>query len=492
LSKAILHSVTFLLFVGCGGDGNVNLPEGIRIDSRPNIIVVITDDQGFADVGAQDVFSEVQTPHIDRMAQHGVRMTAAYSTAPQCTPSRAALMTGRYQQRFGVEDNMHTPLPLSTDTIAQRLRHSGYFTGFVGKWHLDVDNNSRKWFATNFPSGDVDDFDVNELPIEIRRRYFPDSRGFDDVYFGYKDSYWRNFNFFGRDENAGYVTNRDFRIHVVTNAALSFIDRHRTDPFFLVVSYYAPHVPLEAPSIYLDRIAEGIPLRRRYALAMILAVDSGVGAIMEKVRTCQLEEDTLIFFMSDNGAPLGIDKMDAPISDPSGMWDGSLNDPWIGEKGMLSEGGIRVPFLVQWKGTLPENEIYHGAVSMLDVGMTALSVAESLPVDDLDGMNLVPILQGNVDAPMERTLFWRFWNQMAIRKGSFKFLLAGGYEFLFDLSDPDHEYVNLIEDQPDIAMQMKDDLSNWAQSMQRPRMTKPQLTGKQLDYYKAYFGVRAQ
>ena len=497
LSIAILF--LFLMVAGCGNGGNgVQAAIGggtdgrqtvERTDPRPNIIVVLTDDQGYADLGAQGVVDDIQTPHIDRLAQQGIRMTAGYATAPQCTPSRAGLISGRYQQRFGLEDNTHTPMPLSTDTIAQRLQDCGYATGFVGKWHLDIDNGSLSWFAENYPAGDVQNFVADDLPIDIRRSFFPDSRGFGDVYFGYLHTYWRNLDLNGQHVTAGYTYNGDFRVDVISNAALAFIDRHKASPFFLVVSYYGPHVPLEAPNRYLQNFPTNMPERRRYSLAMMSAIDAGVGAIMGKLNEYELENDTLIFFISDNGAPLGIDMEDVSIADASGVWNGSLNDPWIGEKGMLSEAGIRIPFIVRWKGALPEGKEFHGAVSTLDVGATALSLAESQDVDDLDGIDLIPILKGDAPAPEERTLFWRFWDQVAIRKGGWKYLLAGSHEFLFNLDHPNHEYVNVIAQNPDLASQLKFELTQWAHSMQRSRMTRPKLTGQESVWYDAYFDV---
>ena len=181
---------------------------------------------------------------------------------------------------------------------------------------------------------------------------------------------------------------------------------------------------------------------------------------------------------------------DVPITDTSGVWDGSLNDPWVGEKGMLSEGGIRVPFLVQWEGTFPHGIIFEDPVSTLDIGATALSVAESPMVDDLDGIDLVPILTGDVEAPTDRVLFWRFANQAAMRKGNWKYLLAGDHEFLFNLDDSNPESVNMIDDYPVMASEMNAEITQWAQTMKRPELTRPSLSGPELDWYNAYFNLR--
>ncbi|MEM7258425.1 MAG: sulfatase-like hydrolase/transferase, partial [Pseudomonadota bacterium] len=340
-----------------------------RNDS-PNVIVIFTDDQGYADLGANGVVSDIATPHLDALANDGVRMTSGYVTAPQCTPSRAALMTGRYQQKFNLDDNSLTPMTLDQPTMADRLQDAGYQTGIAGKWHLDIDQNSR-------------DFDVSNTPLTVRQEYFPDARGFDDVYVGYRNTWWTNFDIDGRTLNVGYRRNEDYRLDVTTDAGLTFIDRHHDKPFFLYLPYFAPHVPMEATEEYLSRHESAPETRRRYALAMMSAIDDGVGAIRQKLEDHNLTDNTLLFFISDNGAPLGIDLRDAPIEDNGAAWDGSLNTPWVGEKGMLTEGGIRVPYVVTWPGTLPANTVIDTPVSTLDVAATALELANA-DTSDLD------------------------------------------------------------------------------------------------------------
>ena len=225
-------------------------------DSRPNIVVVFTDDHGYADLGVQGVLGDVVTPHIDQLAADGARMTAGYVTAPQCTPSRAALITGQYQQRFGLDDNRFTPMPLTETTLAERLQDAGYATGMVGKWHLDIDQNSQ-------------DFDNSTVTLAERAPYFPDQRGFEDVYAGFWKRWWTNFDLEGNTLSAASRPNTDYRLDVATDAGLTFIDRHKQEPFFLYLNYYAPHVPLEAPDNYLSRFSNIPELRRRYGLADI-------------------------------------------------------------------------------------------------------------------------------------------------------------------------------------------------------------------------------
>ena len=271
-------------------------PEKIQqrdADDRPNILVIFTDDQGYADVGAYGVASDIQTPNIDLLASAGVRMTAGYSTAPQCTPSRAGLITGRYQQRFGLDDNRHTPMPLSEVTIAERMQALGYRTGMVGKWHLEIDRNSIA-------------YDNAALTPAEREPFHPDNHGFDDLFFGYTERWWTNYSRDGSTHEKRLEKIEDYRIEIATDAALSFIERSADEPFFLYLNYYAPHVPLEAPDKYLKRFEHIQELRRRYGLAMMAAIDDGVGELRQQLQELGLTDNTMIFFISDNGAPLGL------------------------------------------------------------------------------------------------------------------------------------------------------------------------------------------
>lgn len=442
-------------------------------DERANIIVVFTDDQGYADIGANGIVSDIKTPNIDNLAADGVRMTSGYVTAPQCTPSRAGLMTGRYQQRFGLDDNRYTPMPLSEQTIANRLQNAGYNTGMVGKWHLEIDQNSR-------------DYDANNLPMEQRMPFFPHQRGFDDVYFGYMNTWWTNYNLAGDTLPPDYRKNTDYRLDVATDAGLAFIERHKQDPFFLYLSYFAPHVPMEATEKYLSRHEGVAQTRRQYALAMMSAIDDGIGRLRKNLAVNGLTDNTLIFFISDNGAPIGIHRLDPPIEDNGGVWDGSLNDPWVGEKGMLSEGGIRVPYIVTWPGKLPTGSVYNDPVSTLDVATTSLAAAREDIPQELDGTDLMPRLTGERNDLQDRPLFWRFWSQAAIRKGPWKYLSAGDREFLFDMN-ANHETENVLQRYPNIASQLKSELSDWSGTLHRPGMATDDLNNQEKGWYGHYF-----
>ncbi len=443
-----------------------------RTDDRPNIIVVFTDDQGYADVGAYGVVNDIKTPHIDQLANDGVRMTAGYVTAPQCIPSRAALLTGRYQQKFGLDDNRQSPLPLDQITVANRLQQAGYQTGMAGKWHLEINQSSEV-------------FDFDSVSVEEHRQYMPDQRGFDSVYSGFLNNWWANFDLNGNDLDTTNIRNTDYRLDVTTEAGLAFIDKNQYEPFFLYLPYFAPHVPMEATEEYLSRHESAAETRRKYALAMMSAIDDGVGRIRARLDELELSENTIIFFISDNGAPLGVPLTDAPIENNTAPWDGSLNTPWVGEKGMLTEGGIRIPYIVSWPGTLPANTVFDDPVSTLDVAATSLAIAEVEPVAELDGLNLLPYLDGTQTGLEERPLFWRFWNQASVVSGNWKYLIAGSREYLFNL-DVNHEHENLLAAEPQRAEALKQSLTEWTTTLASPGMPASDLSAAETIWYDHY------
>jgi arylsulfatase A-like enzyme len=487
-------SLSAILLTSCGGGDSASTPDEpvIRTSELPNIVLILTDDHGYADLGIQNVKSDLKTPNIDNLAKTGVRMTAGYVTAPQCTPSRAAIMTGRYQQKFGVEDNEYAPLPLSQATLAEKLAAKGYKTGIMGKWHLDVNAASKHWYNEVYAPGSSEPFNEKNIPFEEKLKYYPESRGFQDNYVGYYNNYRANFNLDGKSIAPQTVKNTDFRVDVVSDAALTFIDRHKADPFFLYLPYYAPHVPLEASQKYLDRFPGTMPERRRYALAMLAAVDDGVGRIVQKLESYGIDDDTLIIFLGDNGAPLNLHKQDvlpvSAVTNPAGgsVWDGSLNEPWIGEKGMLSEGGIRVPFLMRWKDHLPAGLVYQEPVISLDASTTAAALAGA-STSDLDGVNLIPYLKDLNQKP-NRALYWRFKQQSAVREGKWKYLrTADEAEYLFDLSSTQTENLNLASQHPAITRSMHTQLMDWSSTLQRPGLATGNLTGEDKYWYNYYF-----
>jgi arylsulfatase A-like enzyme len=362
----------------------------------------------------------------------------------------------------------------------------------VGKWHLDPNPTSAKWIAQHLPEMAGKPRQQIRIPAPARIAYSAGRRGFQEYFQGEVQQYWANFGLDGKSLNPSgewVNTKGQYRITVKTDAALAFLQRHKAEPFFLYLAYMAPHTPLDAPKDYLDRFPGPMPTRRRYALAMQSAIDDGVGRIMARLREYGLEENTLIFYTSDNGAPLH-HKRDTPVNTDMGGWDGSLNDPWVGEKGMLTEGGICVPFVVRWKGTLPPGKVYAQPVSSLDIAATAVAVAGQPRDARLDGVNLMPFLAGKNAGPPHAALFWRFWNQAAVRSGQWKYLQAGNAgEFLFDLSTDVNEKRNLLGAQPEIARRLRAELSNWTSQLKPPGLPGRALNAQESPWYEEYLGL---
>ena len=306
--------------------------------------------------------------------------------------------------------------------------------------------------------------------------------GFDDVF--YQGGAWTNFDLDGKDVASGTVNRKLYHIDAKSAAARAFIKRHHDEPFFLYVAYRAPHVPLDATKKYLDRFPGEMPERRRQALAMLSAVDDGVGGIVGSLRHYDLEENTLIFFIGDNGAPLKIHKIDAPGGGPG--WDGSLNDPLNGEKGMLSEGGIRVPFVVHWKGTIEGGQIYEQPVISLDVAATAVSLAGLSPDSKLDGVNLIPFLTGENETSPHDALYWRWIAQSAIREGQWKYLRGGSREYLFDVEVDREEKQNLLARHPEIAKRLASKLAEWSSELDPPGLETKRMSQTWESYFDHY------
>lgn len=414
---------------------------------KPNIILIYSDDHGWADLGINGSDKDIKTPNLDRLALDGTRFTRGYVTAPQCVPSRAGVLTGRYQQRFGVEDNNKGPLPLAEKTIAERLKAAGYATGMCGKWHLDISPGKE-----------------GSKAHRLMPAHMPHAQGFDEYWRGELRQYHASHDLAGTPfaDAPRMVADNRFRVVVQTEAAQSFIKRRRANPaqpWFLYLAWYAPHVPLESPEPWFSRTPGHLPLQRRQALAMIAAMDEGLGRIRRQLKETGQENDTLIFFVGDNGAPLG------------NAWNGSLNNPLAGQKGMLSEGGIRVPFLAAWPGVVPGGKVFDHPVSSLDIAATSTAAA-GLPDDSsLDGVNLLPHLRGEKSAAPHETLFWRWGSQAAVLEMPYKLVALGDRDrMLFDVSTPqgEHHSRDLSAKHPEIVRRLEEKLKAWSKDLNPP------------------------
>lgn len=441
---------------------------------RPNIIVILTDDHGWADLGANGVNPEIRTPHLDQLAADGVRFTRGYVTAPQCTPSRAGLMAGRYQNRFGVERN---GIVMRDDvvTLPERLQAAGYVTGISGKWHLDYD------------------VQVMDGPGKRRRKeklvippeLGPWGQGFDEYFSGFMQGYDASHGLDGAayPDAPRKVSEQGCRVDLQTEWAIRFLERRAAaaapgprgekspaPPFFLFLSFMAPHVPLEWPEPYVSQVPEDLPQERRSALALVAAIDHGVGRVREQLRAMGQDRNTLIFFLADNGAPLAPRELRPGQRNP---WDGSLNLPLRGQKGMLSEGGIRVPFVAAWPGTIPGGQVVEQPVISLDIAATGLAAA-GLPVpDELDGSNLLPRVTGTTAAAPHDTLYWRWTSQAAVLEFPWKLIVLAKREpVLFDITTPEGEAAerNLAARHPEIAARLLAKLEAWTAALEPPGM----------------------
>jgi arylsulfatase A-like enzyme len=346
---------------------------------KPNILFIVGDDMGYADVGFHGC-KDIPTPNLDKLAAEGVRFSSGYVSGPYCSPTRAGLMTGRYQQRFGHEFNPGggNGLPLAETTIADRLKTAGYVTGCVGKWHL------------------------GSAPA-----MHPQKRGFDE-FFGFLAGAHSYFDAGGVMRGTTPVGELDYTTDAFGREAASFIERHESEPWFLYLAFNAVHMPMHATEARLARFAGVAGKQRQTYDAMMLAMDDAVGVVRAKLAACGLENKTLVLFMSDNGGP----------TMPGTTMNGSSNAPLRGSKRTTLEGGIRVPFLLAWPGRIKPG-VCDKPVIQLDATATAVALAGA-SADKLEGVNLLPFLSGEMAGPPHEALFWRFGGQMAVRSGDYK------------------------------------------------------------------------
>ena len=400
---------------------------------KPNVLVIISDDQGYADAGFHGC-KDIPTPNIDSLARNGINFTSGYVSCPVCSPTRAGVNTGRYQQRFGHEFNTGpTPgddvgLPLTEVTFASLMKAAGYATGAVGKWHLGA-----------------------------APKFHPLQRGFDE-FFGFLGGAHPYLQA-GRTILRGTAPadEKDYLTDAFGREAVAFIERHKAEPFFLYLTFNAVHTPLQAIQKYLDRFPDIPNPRRRTYAAMLSAMDDNIGLVLRKLREAGLEDDTLIFFFSDNGGP------------PQA--NASRNDPLRGSKGTVWEGGIRVPFVIQWKGQLPAGKVYDQPVISLDVLPTAVAAAGGrVPTDrTIDGVDLMPYLKGEKAGPPHETLFWRFGRQSAIRKGNWKVgWFADQPPQLYDLAADISETTDLAARKPEVVKELTALYEKWNAELAEP------------------------
>jgi len=399
---------------------------------RPNVVLILADDLGYASIGVQGL-KDIPTPNIDSIAKNGVRFTQGYVSCPLCSPTRAGLMSGRYQTRFGHEFNPGPlrnvsesfGLPVSQKTFGNWMKDQGYATGYVGKWHLGYKPDLK-----------------------------PTKRGFDE-FFGFLSGGhpYLNPSAQGNEpilRGTETVDEKEYLTDAFTREAVAFVEKHKADPFFLYLGYNAVHTPMQIAPGREEKFKEIADEKRRTFATMMTAMDEGVGAVLKKLRETGVEDDTLIIFLSDNGGPTGANT--------------SKNDPLNGVKGTMYEGGIRVPFVAQWNGHIPAGSLYENPVISLDLLPTAVAAVGGKVGEDagIDGVNLLPYIVDRKDGLPHDRLFWRMGGKRAARVGDWKMVHESADQtMLFDLKADIGEKNDLAAKEPDKLKELQAAYDEW-------------------------------
>jgi len=433
------------------------------LGKQPNVIVFFADDLGYGELTCQGN-PQIPTPHIDSIAKNGVRFTSGYVAGPNCSPSRAGLLTGRTPTLFGYEFNPTGPLneepnfglPPKEITIAEALHDGGYTTGLIGKWHQGGTaqyHPHRHGFDEFFGFTHEGHYFVpppyKGVTTLLRRKMLPG--GVDGRWIGKKNLHYHAWPSDEPDYDANNpivrggqpVIETEYLTDALTREAVDFIDRHDDKPFFLYLAYNAVHSPLQGANAYMEKFAHIKDIHRRIFAAMLANMDDSVGRVMEQLRKSGLEENTIVFFLSDNGGPT------KELT--------SSNLPLRGSKGQMYEGAIRVPFMMQWKGEIPANQVYAKPVSSFDIFATAAANSAGVTApEQVEGVDLIPFVTGKNDGVPHKTLFWRQGGKTALRHGDWKLvrlgkrLGAGKAKWeLYDLSKDLSETNNLAATEPE-------------------------------------------
>lgn len=431
----VLRSLLLCLVVAL----SVGPQTGAAQEERPNVVLIITDDLGYSDLGAYGA-TDLRTPAIDAIGAAGVRFTDFYSNGVLCSPTRAGLITGRYQQRYAVTvplGGRDDPrgLVVTGNSLPQLLKDAGYATALVGKWHL----GSQPQFS-------------------------PNQHGF-DYFFGFKAGF---IDFYTHDrgpdemdlwENDQEVQVEGYMTDLITERSIRFIEENADRPFFVDVAYNAPHWPYQPPDSayrspgradHLQPHSAETSTRADY-VSMVERVDEGVAQLMETLDRLDLTDNTLVIFTNDNG----------------GEWL-SNNEPFFHRKWTVWEGGIRVPTLIKWPGRIPEGIVSHQVGITMDLTRTILTVAGARVPTDLDGIDLLPVLSG-AQPESERTLFWETdfggFRQFAVRRGDWKLVRDGSATFVYDVRRDPGERNDLAKRRQDVARELRLLLDDWLENV---------------------------
>jgi arylsulfatase A-like enzyme len=497
-----IGALAWLLMTGCSltsDDWDIH-PDAQKVDfhtqflaakpsphrtTRPNIVVILADDLGKTDISLYGGQHQ-QTPHIDAIGQAGVTFAEGYITSPICSPSRAGLLTGRYQQRFGYEYQPHDRyprneleyfvyqnfldtkswnltqdktfpdfeaivqqgLPMQEFTLAELLKKEGYATGVIGKWHLGVEEHC--WPNKR-------GFDYQYGFYEAYSLYAPDTSHPDIVnqrHDDFSDKHiWKGERKGNCALRCNHVVVEDsvYLTQKLADEASAFIAQHKEEPFFLYVPFSAPHTPFQALKRYYDQFPAVKDRNKRVYYAMIAALDDAVGQIMQSLRDAGLEENTMVWFLSDNGGATYTRATD--------------NFPLKGGKFTNFEGGLNVPFMLQWKGHIPPHTQYTAPVISMDIFQTSVELAEAkLPSDrPFDGVNLLPYLVQDMPQGPHKALFWRSNYTWAVRQGPWKLIVdaLSGHHALYNLDHDKVEQHNLYDASPDIVHMLEAAYNEW-------------------------------
>lgn len=424
--------------VGAGGYVFANKGLDVKVHNPPNIVVIVSDDQGYGDSSCYEHPPEVNTPNIDRLAAEGVRLTNGYASAYVCAPTRAGLLTGRYQQRFGFYEAGHSRdgLPLDEITIADVLREKGYATGIFGKWHVGLDYEYRPLqrgfdeFYGFLGHGAHDYFDLTRENVEEHNWIYRNNTPIDDT---------------------GYLTVN------LAREAVSFIKAHKDEQFFCYLPFNAVHWPLQALQKYSDKYDTGNPDRDIY-MGMLECMDGAIGEVLDALKRFGLDDNTLVFFFSDNGGSKKVFANNGPLRD---------------FKQSVYEGGIHVPFIVKWPEKLPKGTVCDEPIICLDIFPTiATAVGAKMPEGRIyDGRDMLAALRGENTAPLHDALFFNGGTgKWAVRAGRWKILSQNGPVELYDLEEDSGETNNLALDggYPEKVAQLQAIYDNWLSQLAPP------------------------